>query len=79
MKEHKSKTINGINYNTKKAELIKTYQHIGTSKSNSYTKTLYKTKNGNYFIRVIDFLSDRIELYTEAQALHFINKTFSVI
>ena len=69
----KSKTIDGINYSTKKSELIKEYIHNTNTPASSYIKKLYKTKNNLYFYRLVDFIGDRIIPCTEAQALLFIN------
>ena len=38
----KSKTIDGINYSTKKSELIKEYNHQTNTPASSYIKKLYK-------------------------------------
>ncbi len=69
----KSKTIDGVNYSTKKSELIKEYKHETGIESNSYHKLLYKTKEGKYFIRLINTLGDKIIPYREKEALNFIN------
>lgn len=76
--KHKSKKINDIVYSTKKSELIKEYKHKTGVASSSYEKFLYKTKNGLYFFRIIDFMCDRIVLCTENEALAFINKVFTL-
>ena len=73
-KEHKSKTIEGKIYSTKKAQLIKSYENETHNTGAWYIKKLYKNKNGEYFIRLIDIIQDSIIPYTEEKALQFINQ-----
>jgi hypothetical protein len=78
MKEHIRKKIDGKFYSTKKAERIHNYHHNTGEPTTTYVKTLYK-QDGQYFVRVTDFMCDYLKLTTEEEALDFFNKTKSVI
>lgn len=73
--KHRRKKIDGINCNTKKANLIHIKERYINDNNFDLAFIYYQEKDDVYFKRIFNHFSESMEIITEDRALSFINNT----